>query len=166
MIYVICSVVLIFFVIGAFIFFKVNRLKDIKNSLDIISNNIEEFLEIKLNIITRLLGDIEDEKIRKSFSYSDDFTLHEKEDSLFNVSWNINKYIKDERIDDLKKDAIELNVLEENLDGLKDFYNANVLDYNEIFLKSYLNKIFRLFKFEDYKAFKIRKLEEYEIFKN
>ena len=59
-----------------------------------------------------------------------------------------------------------LNILEENLDGLKDYYNANVLNYNEIFLKRYFNKLFRLLKFVDYKSFKIRKLEEYEIFKN
>ena len=66
----------------------------------------------------------------------------------------------------MKKNVSELNVLEENIDGLKDFYNANVLNYNEIFLKSYLNKVYRFFKFNDYKSFKIRKLEEYEIFKN
>ena len=166
MIYIICSLLFLLFIFGAFIFFKVNKLKDIKKSLDIISSNIEEFLDAKLNIVTRLLSDIDDEKIKKEFSYSDDFTLHEKEDSLFNISWNINKYIKDKRLDKMKKDVSELNVLEENLDGLKDFYNANVLNYNEIFLKSYLNKIFRFFKFSDYKSFKIRKLEEYEIFKN
>ena len=60
----------------------------------------------------------------------------------------------------------QIRDLEEELDGLKDYYNANVLDYNEIFLKKYFNKIFKLLKFDSYKAFKIRKLEEYEIFKN
>ena len=94
MIYIICSLFFLFFIFGVFIFFKVNKLKDIKKSLDIISSNIEEFLDIKLNIVTKLLSDIDDEKIKKEFSYSDDFTLHEKEDSLFNISWNINKYIK------------------------------------------------------------------------
>ena len=166
MIYIIFSLLFLLFIFGAFIFFKVNKLKDIKRSLDIISSNIEEFLDVKLNIVTRLLSDIDDEKIKKEFSYSDDFTLHEKEDSLFYISWNINKYVKDKKLDKMKKDVSELNVLEENLDGLKDFYNANVLNYNEIFLKSYLNKVFRFFKFGDFKSFKIRKLEEYEIFKN
>ena len=85
---------------------------------------------------------------------------------MFNVSFDINKYVKDKKIVKLKDKVKELNVLEENLDGLKDYYNANVLNYNEIFLKGYLNKLFRVLKFGDRKSFKVRKLEEYEIFKN
>lgn len=166
MIYIIGSIFFILFICGGIIFFRINKLKDIEKSLEIVSSNIEEFLDRKLSIITKLLDNIEDEKIKKEFSYSDDFTLLEKEDSLFNISWNVIKYIKDNDIKDLKSDAHELNVLEENLDGLKDFYNANVLNYNEIFLKPSFNKIFKFFKFGDYKSFKIRKLEEYEIFKN
>ena len=159
MIYIISSIFFILFICGAFVFFKVNKLKDIEKSLEIVSSNIEEFLERKLGIITKLLDDIDDDKIKKEFSYSDDFTLLEKEDSLFNISWNIIKYIKDNDLKDMKKDAHELNVLEENLDGLKDFYNANVLNYNEIYLKPSFNRVFKLFNFGDYKSFKIRKLE-------
>ena len=148
------------------IFLKVSKLNDIKKALDICASNINEFLNKKLELINILLKDIDNKKIKKDFSYSDDFNIYEKEEALFNVSWNIYKYIKDNNITKLKDKAKELNVLEENLDGLKDFYNANVLNYNEIFLKKSFNKIFRIFKFGDYKSFKIRKLEEYEIFKN
>lgn len=165
MLYVVGLIILII-LIGCFlIFLKFSKLKDIKKSLEICSFNINEFLDKKLNLITILLKEINDEKIKKDFSYSDDFNIYEKEEALFTISWNINKYIKDNNMTKFKDKVKELNILEENLDGLKDFYNANVLNYNEIFLKKYFNKFFRLLKFQDYKSFKIRKLEEYEIFK-
>lgn len=166
MLYIIGIIILILLVGGFIIFLKVSKLNDIKKALDICASNINEFLNKKLELINILLKDIDNRKIKKDFSYSDDFNIYEKEEALFNVSWNIYKYIKDNNITKLKDKAKELNVLEENLDGLKDFYNANVLNYNEVFLKKSFNKIFRIFKFGDYKSFKIRKLEEYEIFKN
>lgn len=166
MLYIVGIIILILLVGGFIIFLKVSKLNDIKKALDICASNINEFLNKKLELINILLKDIDNRKIKKDFSYSDDFNIYEKEEALFNVSWNIYKYIKDNNITKLKDKAKELNVLEENLDGLKDFYNANVLNYNEIFLKKSFNKIFRIFKFGDYKSFKIRKLEEYEIFKN
>lgn len=166
MIYIIGIIIIVLLIGGFILFLKVSKLKDIKESLDICASNINEFLSKKLSLVNILLKDINDEKIKKDFSYSEDFTIYEKEEALFNISWNINKYIKDNNLKKLKDKAKELNILEENLDGLKDFYNANVLNYNEIFLKKYFNRIFRLLKFGDYKAFKIRKLEEYEIFKN
>ncbi len=166
MLYIIGIIILILLVGGFIIFLKVSKLNDIKKALDICASNINEFLNKKLELISILLKDIDNKKIKKDFSYSDDFNIYEKEEALFNVSWNIYKYIKDNNITKLKDKAKELNVLEENLDGLKDFYNANVLNYNEVFLKKSFNKIFRIFKFGDYKSFKIRKLEEYEIFKN
>lgn len=166
MLYIIGIIILILLVGGFIIFLKVSKLNDIKKALDICAANINEFLNKKLELINILLKDIDNKKIKKDFSYSDDFNIYEKEEALFNVSWNIYKYIKDNNITKLKDKAKELNVLEENLDGLKDFYNANVLNYNEVFLKKSFNKIFRIFKFGDYKSFKIRKLEEYEIFKN
>lgn len=166
MIYVICVIIVIAFAAGIFLFLKVSKLKDINRSLEMCSDNINDVLDKKLKLVNVLLKDVKEEKIKKEFSYNDDFNIYEKENALFIVSFNINKYVKDNNIKKLKSKIRELNILEENLDGLKDFYNANVLNYNEIFLKRYLNKFFRLLKFGDYKSFKMRKLEEYEIFKN
>lgn len=166
MIYVVLIFVFILIVLGLFLFFKVSKLKDINKSLEMCSNSINEALDEKLKLVNELLKNVKEEKIKKEFSYSDDFNIYEKENALFNVSFNINKYAKDNDVKKIKNKIRELNILEENLDGLKDFYNANVLNYNEIFLKGYLNKFFRLLKFNDYKSFKMRKLEEYEIFKN
>ena len=149
-----------------YLFFKYSKLKDINNSLEIATENINIVLEKKLELVNELLKEIKNDKIKEKFSYSDDYSIYEKENSLFNVSFDINKFVKEGKNKKLKEMVKNLNILEENLDGLKDYYNANVLNYNEIFLKRYFNKLFRLLKFVDYKSFKIRKLEEYEIFKN
>lgn len=166
MIYVFSTLFLIIFIICAVVFFRVHKLKDINNSLIICSDNIDDFLRKKFDIVNELLKDIKDEKIKKKFSYDDELSIYERESLLFDVSWDINKYVKENKKTKLKDKVRELNFLEENLDGLKDYYNANVLNYNEIFLKPGFNKLFRTMHFEDYKSFKIRKLEEYEIFKN
>lgn len=166
MIYVFGTIFLLLVIVLGYLFFKYSKLKDINNSIEIASESINAVLDKKLELVNELLKEVKDKKIKEKFEYSDDFSLYEKENALFNVSFDINKYVKDKKIVKLKDKVKELNVLEENLDGLKDYYNANVLNYNEIFLKRYFNKLFRFLKFGDYKSFKIRKLEEYEIFKN
>ena len=166
MIYVIGVLIIIIILLCGYLFFKYSKLKDINNSLEIAKENINIVLDKKYELVNELLKDIKNDKIKEKFSYSDDFSIYEKENALFDVSFDINKFVKEGNNKKLKQRVKDLNLLEENLDGLKDYYNANVLNYNEIFLKKYFNKLFRLFKFDDYKSFKIRRLEEYEIFKN
>ena len=166
MIYVIGAVVLILVICIFIIIFKYVKLKDIRNSIDICASSIEELLSKKLELVNNLLNDMKNDDLKNSFSYDEEASLYEKEDSLFNISFEINKLIKEGKSKKLKEKVKELNEMEENLDGLKDFYNTNVLSYNEIFLKKYANKLFKLLKFDSYKSFKIRKLEEYEVFKN
>lgn len=166
MIYIIGTIVLVLIIIGAIVFLKYYKLKDIKSSLDICTEQINELLGKKLDLVNSLLKNIKNDDIKKSFIYDNDASLYEREDVLFNIAFEINKYVKKTGNKKVSKDMEALDSLEENLDGLKDFYNTNVLNYNEIFLKKPFNKIFKLLKFEQVKSFKIRKLQEYEIFKN
>ena len=166
MIYIFGTILLLLVIVAGYLFFKYSKLKDINRSICIAEENISDVLDKKLNLLNELLKDINSKKIKDKFEYSDDFSIYEKENALFNVSFDINKYVKEKKISKFRDKIKELNVLEEDLDGLKDYYNANVLNYNEIFLKGYLNKLFRVLKFGDRKSFKVRKLEEYEIFKN
>lgn len=165
MIYIILALFLVIFILAGFLFFKITKLKDMRESLVLCSDKINETLNKKYEIINSVLKKLNNEKLSKEFDYRDDLELHEKEKILFDMSFNLNKYIKNHKIKDFDKELHDLSLIEESLDGLKDFYNAHVLNYNEIFLKKYFNKLYRLFKFDDYKSFKIRKLEEYEIFK-
>lgn len=166
MIYAVGIVILILVICFFIILFNYFKLNDIRTSIEACSDSINELLDTKYELVEKLLKKIKNEKIKKTFNYDKDATLYEREDSLFNISFEINKYVKEMKNTKLKQDVSELNVLEENLDGLKDFYNTNVLNYNGIFLKKIFNRIFKLLKFDNYKSFKIRKLEEYEIFKN
>ena len=166
MIYIIGTVILILIIIAAIVFLKYYKLKDIRTSIDMCAEKIDELLEKKLEIVNELLKSIKKDSIKKGFSYDENASLYDREDALFNVAFEINKYVKETGNKKVSKNMEELSTLEENLDGLKDFYNNNVLNYNEIFLKKPFNKIFKLLKFEQFKSFKIRKLQEYEIFKN
>lgn len=166
MIYILGAVFLLLVIILGYLFFKYTKLREINDSINIASDSINSVLDKKLELVNDLLSKIKNDKIKSKFEYSDDFSIYEKENALFNVSFDINKYVKEGKDKKLLSEVKELNSLEESLDGLKDYYNANVLNYNEIFLKRYFNRLFRLLKFKDYKSFKIRKLEEYEIFKN
>ena len=165
-IYVIGLLILILVIGGVILFFKYSKLKDIKASLEMCTNSINEALDKKLKLVQDFLKDIKDEKIKSTFNYDEGASLYEREDALFNVSFEINKFVKEGNNKKLRDKVKILNELEENLDGLKDYYNANVLNYNEIFLKKYFHRFFQLLRFDSYKSFKIRKLEQYEIFKN
>ena len=165
-IYVIGLLILIIVICTIILFFKYSKIKDIRKSLEMCTNSINDVLDEKLKLIKDLLDNIDDEKINNSFNYDEDASLYEREDALFNISFEINKFVKEENNKKLKDKIKVLNDLEENLDGLKDYYNANVLNYNEIFLKKYFHNFFKILKFDSYKSFKIRKLEQYEIFKN
>ncbi|MBQ6547237.1 MAG: hypothetical protein IJL74_04495 [Bacilli bacterium] len=166
MIYVIGLIILLLVILFFIVLFNYFKLKDIKESIETCALSIDELLNSKLELVEKILKKIKNEKLKSSFEYDKDSTLYEREDALFNISFEINKYIKESNNKKLKDDARELSAMEESLDGLKDFYNTNALNYNEIFFKKGLNKVFKLLKFEGYKSFKIRKLEEYEIFKN
>ena len=154
MIYIIGIIILLLVIFFFIVLFNYFKLKDFRTSIETCCDNINELLNTKHELINKLLKKIDNEK------------FNDKEDALFNISFEINKYLKDSKNVEFKDEIRELNVLEENLDGLKDFYNTNVINYNEIFLNKVFNKIFILLKFDVYKSFKIRKLEEYEIFKN
>ena len=95
MIYAIGIIILILIIGFGYMFFKYSKLKDINNSIDICEENINDLLDKKLELVNSLLKSIKNEKIKKNFNYSDDLSIYEKEDALFNVSFDINKYIND-----------------------------------------------------------------------
>lgn len=167
MLYLILTLIFIIFICLIYIFFKVNKLKDIKKSLVLCEEKINEALSNKYKIVVDILEKLNDEKLKKYFVYTEDLSLAEREKSLFDIGFKVNKNLKENKtkLKKFENEMKELNTNEETLDGLKDFYNANVLNYNEVFYKKYFNKIYKLLGFTEFRSFKIRKLEEYEIFK-
>ena len=158
--------IVLLLIIGIIIFVNYTKLKDIRMCIDTCADNINNTLNHKLEMVNSLLEKLDSDTLNKKFTYDEDSSLYDREDSLFIIGFEINKYAKGHKKKKFLDDIRELNILEESLDGLKDFYNTNLLSYNEIFLKKYFNFIFKLLGFKEYKSFKMRKLEEYEIFKN
>ena len=151
----------------AILFIKYKKLEDLENAIITCEENLEYQLKEKNEIIKILIKEINDEELNK-FKYNEEETIHEKENALFNIRWDINKYLLEnpKKNNTFKKEIIKLNEIDDNIEGLKDYYNANVINYNELFLKKPLNLIYKLLKFTQYKSFKLRKIDDYEILKN
>ena len=62
--------------------------------------------------------------------------------------------------------GLNLKILEEDLEGLKDYYNSKVIIYNEKYLNKLFCKIYKMLKLEKQKKFKLRKIESFEILKD
>jgi len=175
MIYVVIISIILLFIVTLFVLNNYLKLKDFEQNIFACTNNINELLVEKKEILDDLIKKVDDKKISELYnSYSDDETLFVREEVLFNVNWEMNKFMhnkideKDERLnDDIIKDSVnKLNRLEENLEGLREYYNTNALNFNEIYFKKPFYYLYKLFKYDEKKSFKYRKLEEYEILKN
>lgn len=153
--------------IGLFLFIKYSKIKDLNNKIEVCCDNIGEILESKRELVFKVIEEVNDEELTKKSEFNESESIFENESNLFDIRWNLNKYLDNKKItNQYKKDLRKLNVIEESIDGLKDFYNISVLNYNEIFLKKPFCYFYKMLGFEQKKSFKIRKLEEYEIFKN
>lgn len=166
MIYIIIIITIILALL-AIVFIKYKKLEDLENAIITCEDNLENHLKEKNEIIKEVIKDINDDELNK-FTYNEEETIHEKEDNLFNIRWDINKYLLEnpKKNKKFKKEIIKLNEIDDDIEGLKDYYNANVINYNEIFLKKPMNLIYKLLKFTQYKSFKLRKIDDYEILKN
>lgn len=166
MIYIIIIITIILALL-AIVFIKYKKLEDLENAIITCEDNLENHLKEKNEIIKEVIKDINDDELNK-FTYNEEETIHEKEDNLFNIRWDINKYLLEnpKKNKKFKKEIIKLNEIDDNIEGLKDYYNANVINYNELFLKKPMNLIYKLLKFTQYKSFKLRKIDDYEILKN
>lgn len=146
---------------------KFLQVKDISNNLDKCENNINDILENKVILLKQLLDKIKDEKLNDALTFKEDINIFDKEQQLSDLKYNIFK--KHKNIVDNKENSniiYELNSLEENLDGLKDYYNTNVVVFNEKFLKQPFTIIYKLLGLDIKKLFNLGKLEQYEILKN
>ena len=165
MIYIII-VFIVLLMIGLFLFLQYLKIKSFDDKINTCLDNITEILDNKETLVFKIINDINDEKLSKKSDFQKSDVIFQNENALFDIRWNLNQYINNKKINEnYKKDLRKLNIIEESLDGLKDFYNITVLNYNELFLKKPFYFFYKLLGFEQRKSFKIRKLEEYVIFK-
>lgn len=167
MTYFIIGIVVLFIIIIVLFLLKYFKLKEFDKVILVCINNINESFDRLDKEIVSILDKVSDEKVKDLYKSNKDFSLFEREDMLFEVSWNINKYFDDKEVDeDDKKILRNISNIDEEIEGLKDYYNLNSVRYNELYNKVPFVYIFKLLKLESKKVFKLRKLENYEILKD
>ena len=156
-------VLLLLITFGILFYSKYSFLKDINEKLNISLNKIKELVFFKESKIKEILDLINDDKYNYRYEHIDlDFV--NKENEIFILFWDLKKDLKNNK--KVKNIIIDVEKNENDLEGLKDYYNCNVNLYNEIYEKMPFNILFKLFKFENKKLFESKKIEDFEILKD
>lgn len=167
MLYFIIGMTIIVICFVTLFFINYFKLKEFNNIIFICSLNLNETFDRLDKEIVTILDKVKDEKIKDLYLNNSKLDLFEKENMFFDITWNINKYFDDKKVKiNEKKILRNINNIEEEIEGLKDYYNLNSVRYNELYNKVPFVYIYKLMKLECKKVFKLRKLESYEILKD
>lgn len=160
---IISIILVVLFTIGII---KISGLKEKEEKLDISLEKIEELVNNKDENINKILDIISDDKLRARYVKSDN--VIDNENNIFSLYWDIKKYLKEKNInnDEINNMVKEIDKYEDDLEGLKDFYNSSVNIYNNYFYKKPFNIMYRIFRYNEKQKFISKKIESYEILKD
>ncbi len=164
---IIIFVLLVIFTI-LYIYDNYQKIKDILENINTSKDKIDEVLNNKKELLENLVKDAKDKDL-KIMLKEETNDIFSKEDVLYNVRWKLEELITDKKYspkDEFKTYYERLKILEEDLEGLKDYYNSKVIIYNEKYLNKLFCKIYKMLKLEKQKKFKLRKIESFEILKD
>lgn len=164
---IIIFVLLVIFTI-LYIYDNYQKIKDILENINTSKDKIDEVLNNKKELLENLVKDAKDKDL-KILLKEETNDIFSKEDMLYNVRWKLEELITDKKYspkDEFKTYYERLKILEEDLEGLKDYYNSKVIIYNEKYLNKLFCKIYKMLKLEKQKKFKLRKIESFEILKD
>ncbi len=164
-------VLIILLVIGILFLIGYKKIKVSYKHLDMCVINLEEVLDNKNIVINNMLDVLNSKKLKDIKNYSDDLNILLKEKELFEERLEINKYLegagkKKASNSEVKKIIDSLNIIDEDLDGLKNYYNTYANIYNDYLDRGFFRFIYKLMHLEKKELFDVRKLEDYEILKN
>ena len=163
MLYIFGVIFLLLLVLGVIFYNKYNSINDINDKLDISMKKIKELFDFKNDKVKEILEIINDEKYNYRYEHiNEEFTL--KENEIFILFWDLKKEFENNK--KISKIISEVEKNENDLEGLKDFYNSNINLYNEIYEKIPFNIFFKLLKFKPRNSFESKKIEDYEILKD
>ena len=139
-------------------------LKDIDMRLDACSGSLFEILDLKKELLDQLIKSSKNKNNKALFDTINTEDLFEYDDALFDA-FNV---LKDDKTISKKKVELlkDIKSKDEEIDGLKDFYNINVNKFNSVFSKKPLNILYKVFKFQKKEAFKIRNTSDLNILKD
>ena len=126
----------------------------------------EELVNNKDENVNKILDIISDDKLRARYVKSDN--VIDNENNIFSLYWDIKKYLKEKNInnDEINNIVKEIDKYEDDLEGLKDFYNSSVNIYNNYFYKKPFNIVYKVFRYNEKQKFISKKIESYEILKD
>lgn len=160
---IISIILVVLFTIGII---KISGLKEKEEKLDISLEKIEELVNNKDENVNKILDIISDDKLRARYVKSDN--VIDNENNIFSLYWDIKKYLKEKNInnDEINNIVKEIDKYEDDLEGLKDFYNSSVNIYNNYFYKKPFNIVYKVFRYNEKQKFISKKIESYEILKD
>lgn len=169
MLYVILGIVSLIIVLVLIVLINYLKMKELDDNINICNDSIIETLKNKQSLLDNLVRDAKEKKLISNLKVNDDINIFDFEQLLFDIKWNLNKIIQEEKYipdKDHKPIIKDLNELEDGLEGLKDYYNSKSISYNELYYRKPFSYIYHLLKLEPKKTFKLRNLESLEILKN
>lgn len=166
MIYIIIGIIVFLVLILLFLYMKINNLKDEHDKIEVALNKINNIVNKKDENILNILDILKDEKLKSKYENKDN--IIEKEENLFYLYWDINKYLNENKKKNKKLDELinEIECNEDELEGLKDFYNSTVNLYNSLYNKKPYTLLYKIFKFKTKNIFTSKRVEEFEILKD
>ena len=166
--YIIIGMVVVIAVIVFIVLNNYNKLKDLNNSLIAGEEMLLKTLNTKKDLLNKVKETSKNKELIKAMNFESNLNIFELEKTLFEVKWNLNKLINEKKYTP-KKDVIStldaINKTEEEIEGLKDYYNSKAITYNEFYYKKPFTTLYKLLKLEQKKTFSLRKIEDYEILK-
>ena len=144
---IIIFVLLVIFTI-LYIYDNYQKIKDILENINTSKDKIDEVLNNKKELLENLVKDAKDKDL-KIMLKEETNDIFSKEGMLYNVRWKLEELITDKKYspkDEFKTYYERLKILEEDLEGLKDYYNSKVIIYNEKYLNKLFCKIYKMLK--------------------
>ena len=175
MIYTLTAIIVLLFIIGIIIFFNCINLKEKNESLIVCQESIYDLFLEKKKHLEKLTLIINNKNSDKEITIEKEMTIFECEELLFNKDKEINKLLEEliqSKTKKKKPDPKEINeihklldLLEESIEGLKDYYNNHANNYNKYFHKKIFHFFYETFGFKEKNVFKLREIEKFEILK-
>ncbi len=167
-VYIIIGIIIILSILVFFILNNYNKLKKLDTMTDACEQKLTKALDLKKETINKIKDLSKNKELIKAMNIENNLDIFETEKTLFEVKSKLNKLINDKKITtkkDILKELETLHNTEDDIEGLKDYYNSKAITYNEIYYKKPFVYLYKLLKIEQKKIFNLRRIDDYEILK-
>lgn len=173
-VYIISGVITIIIIFTMIMIVKVSKVNDLKDNIKETRKNLSTLLNKKYNILNSVrkflktnfkveLEKIEKSNLEEEYDMELDKNLNILNKDFNDIIENTPKIQKEKKIDLFKTN---LKDIDENIYGLKSYYNDNVQKINKLLEKPLYKLAALITKTEKYKKFDIKKEADLEILKD